>query len=110
MARHEHPDGFPELREKAEYVSKRLAAMAHPSRLLIMCVLAEGEISVGNLQPRIGISQSLLSQHLARLRNAEMVATRREAQTIYYRLADAEVEAMMAALYETFCAAGRTTH
>ncbi|MHA6344926.1 ArsR/SmtB family transcription factor [Roseivivax sp. CAU 1761] len=97
-------EGFPELREKAEYVAERLGLMANASRLLILCALAEGETSVGELQRKVGISQSSLSQHLARLRNAEMVATRREAQTIFYRLADGEVETMMAALYDTFCA------
>lgn len=103
MKRRNAPEGFPDLQEKAEYVAARVAMMANPSRLLILCVLAEGETSVGDMQRRIGISQSSLSQHLGRLRNAGMVAPRREAQTIYYRLADEEVERMMAALYDVFC-------
>jgi DNA-binding transcriptional ArsR family regulator len=96
-------DTFPELQQQAEYVAGRLGLMANPSRLLILCRLAEGEASVGEIQKRVGLSQSALSQHLARLREAGMVATRREAQTIHYRIADAEVEAMMRALYDVFC-------
>ena len=77
---------------------------ANPRRLMILCRLAEGEASVGDLQRFVGLSQSALSQHLARLRGAGMVATRREAQTIYYRLADADTRALMVALYQIFCA------
>lgn len=94
------------LEEKAEHVAARLEMMANPRRLMILCRLAEGEASVGDLQRFVGLSQSALSQHLARLRGAGMVATRREAQTIYYRLADADTRALMAALYEIFCAEG----
>lgn len=91
------------LEERADYVAERLALVANPKRLLILCQLATGEKSVGALQAAVGLSQSALSQHLARLREAGMVATRREAQTIHYRLDDPELEQLMAALYETFC-------
>jgi ArsR family transcriptional regulator len=91
------------LEERAEYVSAKLALVANPRRLLILCELATGEKSVGALQAKVGLGQSALSQHLARLREAGMVATRREAQTIYYRIGDPEIEALMSALYDAFC-------
>ncbi|WP_134681863.1 metalloregulator ArsR/SmtB family transcription factor, partial [Paracoccus ravus] len=81
----------------------RLSLVANPKRLLILCELVKGEMSVGALQARIGLSQSALSQHLARLRDAGMVATRREAQTVHYRIADPDLEVLMAALYAAFC-------
>ncbi len=97
-----------ELERRAEHVAARLAELANPKRLLILCHLAKkesegGEASVGELQDVVGLSQSALSQHLARLRAAGMVATRRESQTIYYRLADEEMRTIMHGLYETFC-------
>ena len=100
-------DGLAALEARAGHVAGRLTAMANPKRLLILCRLAEGEASVGELQAVVGLSQSALSQHLARLREAGMVATRREAQTIHYRLSDDETRAVMAALYEVFCADAR---
>ena len=98
------------LEERAAHVATRLAQVANAKRLLILCHLAKleadggtGEASVGELQCAVGLSQSALSQHLARLRAAAMVATRREGQTIHYRLADDETRQLMTALYETFC-------
>ncbi len=93
------------LEKKADYVASRLEMIANPRRLMILCRLAEGEASVGELQNFVGLSQSALSQHLARLRGAGMVATRREAQTIHYRIADEDTRLLMTALYEIFCAA-----
>lgn len=103
------------LEERAAHVAMRLGEVANAKRLLILCHLAKkeaegdgndgsGEASVGELQAVVGLSQSALSQHLARLRAAGMVATRRESQTIHYRLADDETRQLMHALYATFCA------
>lgn len=92
------------LRGSAVRVTDLLKAMANPSRLMILCQLAEGEKSVGEMESIIGLSQSGLSQHLAVLRRKRIVATRREAQSIYYSLASKEVEEIMAALYRVFCA------
>ena len=92
------------LRGSAVRVTDLLKAMANPSRLMILCQLAEGEKSVGEMEGIIGLSQSGLSQHLAVLRRKRIVATRREAQSIYYSLASKEVEEIMAALYRVFCA------
>lgn len=91
------------LQERADYVAGRLALVANAKRLLILCELAKGERSVGALQQAVDLSQSALSQHLARLREAGMVDTRRESQTIYYRISDPDLSVLMAALYEAFC-------
>lgn len=91
------------LQERADYVAGRLALVANAKRLLILCELVKGERSVGSLQAAVGLSQSALSQHLAKLREAGMVDTRRESQTIYYRISDPDLEVLMAALYEAFC-------
>ena len=91
------------LGARAEHVAERLALVANAKRLLILCELAKGERSVGAIQQAVGLSQSALSQHLARLRAAGMLVTRRESQTIYYRICDPELTQLMAMLYETFC-------
>ena len=100
------------LEARAAHVAARLAEAANPKRLLILCHLAgkgldpagpPGEASVGELQAVTGLGQSALSQHLARLRAAGMVATRRDGQTIHYRLGDDETAALMRALHTTFC-------
>jgi DNA-binding transcriptional ArsR family regulator len=92
------------LRGSAVRVTDLLKAMANPSRLMILCQLAEGEKSVGEMERVVGLSQSGLSQHLAVLRRKRIVATRREAQSIFYSLASKEVEEIMASLYRIFCA------
>src|SRR5690606_29679911 len=68
-----------------------LRVLANGRRLEVLCALREGELSVGQLLERVGLSQSALSQHLARLRADGIVATRRAGQTIFYRIADGEV-------------------
>lgn len=92
-----------EMRQHAGAVEQFLKALANENRLLILCVLLEGEHAVGQLKQRIDLSPSALSQHLSWLRAAELVATRREAQTIYYRLADPRVQQVMATLKALFC-------
>jgi len=71
---------------------------------MILCQLAAGEKSVGELVRRIGLSQSALSQHLARLRRDGVVSTRRSAQTIYYAIAGTEARALLQALHALYCA------
>ncbi len=93
-----------DLQKSADRATSLLKAMSNSSRLLILCQLAEGEKSVGELERRVGLSQSGLSQHLALLRQKGIVTTRREAQSIFYSLASKEAKAVMAALYEVFCA------
>jgi DNA-binding transcriptional ArsR family regulator len=80
-----------------------LKAMANRYRLIILCELHKGERSVMALQPAVGLSQSALSQHLARLRANSLVKTRRESQTIYYSLASDSVMRIIGLLYELYC-------
>lgn len=82
-----------------------LKSLANESRLMIMCVLSEGEISVGELNKRIRLSQSALSQHLAVLRDQGLVQTRRESQTIYYGLRDTAALSIIGLLHEIYCKA-----
>lgn len=83
-----------------------LKALANRHRLMILCELHKGERSVGVLHEAVGLSQSALSQHLARLREDALVTTRRELQMIYYSLASKEASRMIALLYDLFCAPG----
>jgi DNA-binding transcriptional ArsR family regulator len=80
-----------------------LKALANRHRLMILCELHKGERSVGALQEAVGLSQSALSQHLARLRADRLVTTRREAQTIHYSLASVEAQRLIGLMYELFC-------
>lgn len=91
------------LRQNAEAASQLLKTIANPHRLMILCTLLDGELSVGELNDRIAISQSTLSQHLAILRNSGHVTTRREAQTIFYSLHSREVALLMDCLYRIYC-------
>lgn len=81
-----------------------LKSMANECRLLVLCHLAaEGELSVGQLQDRVGLGQSALSQHLAKLREEGLVATRKESQTVFYRVCDPRAEQLLGLLHELFC-------
>lgn len=92
------------LQDSARRASTLLKAMSNEHRLMILCQLLHGEKSVGELERLIGLSQSALSQHLARLRRDNLVQTRRQAQTIYYSLAGAEASAVINTLYGLYCA------
>ncbi|HYE51271.1 MAG TPA: metalloregulator ArsR/SmtB family transcription factor [Azospirillaceae bacterium] len=91
------------LKVNARKASSLLKVMGNERRLLILCHLAEGERSVGELEDLVGLSQSALSQHLAKLRREKLVRTRRSAQTIYYSLNGREAMAVMAVLHELHC-------
>ncbi len=80
-----------------------LRRLGNDQRLLILCHLAEGELSVGALLQRLDLSQSALSQHLAKLREGDLVQTRREGQAIHYSLADGPVRTLMATLHALYC-------
>ena len=92
------------LQEKVGQASRLLKSLANERRLLIMCYLREGEKSVRELEPLVGLSQSALSQHLARLRREHLVTTRREAQMIFYSISSEEVQTVLGSLYELYCA------
>lgn len=80
-----------------------LRLLGNERRLMILCQLADGELSVGQLQPRVGLSQSALSQHLALLRDEKIVATRRVSQTIFYRIVDPATARIIETLAALFC-------
>lgn len=94
-------DGFEEQAGKA---ASLLRALSNESRLLLLCHLVEsGELSVGELLERIKLSQSALSQHLAKLREEGLVATRKEAQSVFYRICDPRARQVLALLHDLFC-------
>ena len=93
-----------EMARHAEDAAQFLKMMANPHRLMVLCHLLDAEMSVSEINAQVPLSQSALSQHLAVLRNSGMVQTRRSQQTIYYSLANEGVHAIIAELYEQFCA------
>ena len=87
----------------AEEASSLLLAMGNAKRLLILCNLLDGELNVNELARLVTLNQAALSQHLAKLRALKLVATRREAQHIYYRLASNEVYQVLEVLNRLYC-------
>jgi ArsR family transcriptional regulator, virulence genes transcriptional regulator len=97
-------DGLRSLERKAAQVAGLLGALGNERRLMILCRLVEwGEGNVGALAEAVGLSQSALSQHLARMRQEGLVAFRRDGQTLWYRIADPRVEQLFATLHHLFC-------
>jgi len=94
---------YESMKRNATDAVSLLKGLANESRLMIMCVLAEGEVSVGQLNQRIKLSQSALSQHLAVLRDQGLVQTRRESQTIYYKLEDSAAMNIIELLHDFYC-------
>jgi ArsR family transcriptional regulator, virulence genes transcriptional regulator len=91
------------MQARAGEAALLLKALANPQRLRVLCELAGGELSVGELNRCVDLSQSALSQHLSRLREEGLVATRREAQTIYYRLVPGTAQQVIDVLHARFC-------
>ena len=87
---------------RAKQATGFLKALSHESRLLILCLLSEGEKSVTNLEELLALRQSTVSQQLARLRLDGLVKTKRDGKTIYYNLANEDVRTVLAAIYEVF--------
>ncbi len=94
---------FAEMQENAGKACGLLKAMANEARLMVLCQLIEGEKSVSELQEAVGLSQSAMSQHLAVLRDQEIVETRRDGQSVYYCISDPGAIALMEALHREFC-------
>ena len=93
-----------DLAANAAHAASFLKTLAHEGRLTILCHLASGEKSVGELETLMDIRQAAVSQMLARLRDEALVTTRRDGKTIYYSLSDSNTERMIGLLYELFCA------
>lgn len=87
----------------AQAAADFLKALAHESRLMMLCILADGEKSVGELEEILNLRQPAVSQQLARLRMDGLVDTRRDGKTIYYRLASEEARLVIGAVYKAFC-------
>lgn len=94
---------YEQMGQHAEEAARLLKSLAHPARLKVLCRLVEGEASVGELQAQGHLSMSALSQHLAVLRESGLVLTRRDAQTIFYSLADSPALGVMQALHAAYC-------
>jgi DNA-binding transcriptional ArsR family regulator len=96
--------GIALLQARAAEAAALLRLLANENRLLLLCHMAgNGEITVGELTTAVGLSQSAVSQHLAMLREAGLVATRREAQSIHYRLADPKAAHLLQVLRDLYC-------
>ena len=92
------------LEEKAAEAARMLRLLANERRLLVLCHLAgEGEKTVGALAEVVGLSQPAISQHLAKLREDGLVATRKEAQAVFYRLADPKAARLLELLRDLYC-------
>ncbi len=91
------------MQENATRASELMKLLGHPHRLMILCELNQGERSVGQLTESVGINQSPLSQHLARMRHEGVVTSRRDAQTVYYSLNGTEVSSVIGLLYDLYC-------
>jgi ArsR family transcriptional regulator, virulence genes transcriptional regulator len=92
------------MAHRAEDVAELLAAMANAKRLMALCAMMEGERSVTDLADLVDMKPPALSQHLSRMRAMKIVATRRDAQTVYYRLASAEIAEVLQTLHRLYCA------
>jgi DNA-binding transcriptional ArsR family regulator len=90
------------LFDRANEIARLLATLGNAKRLAILCLLAGGEMSVGAIAEKVQLSQSALSQHLARLRNEDLVATRRVGQTIFYSCSSEQVGEVLATLDRLF--------
>ena len=92
-----------ELKSSSRIVAAVLKSLANPNRLMILCLLSQGEMSVGELAVHIDLEQSPLSQHLAKLRAEKLVSTRKESQSVYYSIADPNIEKIIATLESIYC-------
>lgn len=93
-----------DLTDKAAEAAALMKALSNEHRLLILChLVSDQELTVGALVERVGLSQSALSQHLARLRGERLVCFRRDAQTLHYRIADRKAAQVLSLLRDLFC-------
>ncbi|MFN3613366.1 MAG: ArsR/SmtB family transcription factor [Rubrimonas sp.] len=91
------------LMTQARAASELLKALSHETRLLILCLLTQGERTVSDLEHVLGLPQAAVSQHLARLRSDDLVRARRDGRMIHYSIARPEVTAVVGALHDAFC-------
>lgn len=101
----EYSADLEQLMRRAREASDFLKALSHESRLLLLCLIAEKERSVGELENILSLRQPMVSQQLARLRLDQLVTTRREGKAIYYSLATDDVRSIISVIYDIFCRA-----
>lgn len=94
---------YEEMFQQREDLAKLLKLIAHESRLMVLCLLEKKEMTVGEINEQIGLSQSALSQHLAIMRKNDIVSTRRKSQTIYYKLSDKNLSKLIHTLRNIYC-------
>jgi DNA-binding transcriptional ArsR family regulator len=92
-----------QLFEKCELVSAVLKAISHPHRLRILCSLIEGEKSVSQLEIECGASQSSVSQYLSKMKSERLVTSRRQAQSVYYKIESQQLAQLMTSLQKIYC-------
>lgn len=92
-----------DMADNAQAASDLLRALSHEARLMILCMLVEGEKTVGELEGLLNLRQSSVSQQLARLRGDQLVNKRRDGKAIYYSLASTEARAIIETLYDLYC-------
>jgi ArsR family transcriptional regulator len=95
--------------EHIETAARALKAISHPLRLKILCVVGANEVCVQDIVNSVGTSQSNISQHLAILRDKEVLQTRKEANRVYYRVADARILQLITLMQEVFCGVSMNT-
>jgi DNA-binding transcriptional ArsR family regulator len=98
------------MQAQAEQAAELLKALSNPQRLRVMCLLIDGERTVGEINAEIELSQSALSQHLAVLREGGWVKTRRESQSVYYSVADGPVHMVIQTLHDIYCPTPDSNH
>lgn len=93
------------MQAQAEQAAELLKALSNPQRLRVMCLLIDGERTVGEINAEVELSQSALSQHLAVLREGGWVQTRRESQNVYYSVSEGPVHRLLETLHDIYCPA-----
>jgi DNA-binding transcriptional ArsR family regulator len=93
------------MQAQAEEAAELLKALSNPQRLRVMCLLIDGEKTVGEINAEVELSQSALSQHLAVLREGGLVSTRRESQNVYYSVSEGPVHRIIETLHDIYCPA-----
>jgi len=99
-----NPQAYSDMMENARAATELLKALSNETRLMILCMLADGERSVSEMETMLDMRQPTVSQQLARLRADRLVATRRDGKTIYYKLASTDAKVIIDSLHQVFCA------
>lgn len=98
-----HSQSIQSMKRKASEAEALLKLLANAKRLMVLCYLTQQSVAVGELVKKVGLSQSALSQHLAKMRRDGLIEGEKRGQTVYYRIAKPEVQALLSMLYLIFC-------